>query len=65
MTLPCCPHCKNMLFEMSNENIWWEGVDKYEARGHPGYRTMIEWSRGKCFPTHEAMHKAYAERETP
>jgi hypothetical protein len=64
MTLPCCPHCRNILFEMPDENMWWAGVDRYEASGHPGYRAMIEWSRGKCFPSLEATQKAYSERET-
>lgn len=61
-SMPCCPHCKNMLFEMPHEDVWWEGVDRYEADGHPGYRAFQEWLRGKCFPTLEAAQKAYAER---
>ena len=62
-TLPCCPRCGGMLFELPDENMWWAGVDRYEANGHPGYRAMIEWSRGKCFPSLEATQKAYTERE--
>jgi len=62
MTLPCCPHCGSVLFEMPNEESWFAAVDRHEASGHPSYRAMIEWYRGKCFPTHEAMQKAYAER---
>jgi hypothetical protein len=58
-TLPCCPHCRGMLFEMQSEQQWFAGVDKYEADGHPGYRALIEWSRGKCFSTFEAARHAY------
>lgn len=59
--LPCCPHCRNMLFEVPDEKTWFEGVDRYEASGNPGYRAMIEWSRGKCFPNLDALKAAYAE----
>lgn len=65
MRLPCCPHCGGVLFEMPNENVWWECVDRHEAAGHPGYRALIEWARGKCFPHYTAVLKAYEERERP
>ena len=58
-TLPCCPHCRNMLFEMADEQEWFTNVDKYEASGHPGYRRFVEWLRGKCFPTTKAAQAAY------
>ena len=58
--LPCCPCCRNMLFEMPDEATWWRGVEKYEQSGNPGYRKMIEWSRKRCFPTFTAMKDAYA-----
>lgn len=62
--LPCCPHCRGMLFEMDNEGQWFSGADRYEASGHPGYRKMLEWSRGKCFPNLGALETAY-RAETP
>lgn len=58
--LPCCPHCRGMLFEMENEAAWFASVDKYESEGHPGYRRFAEWMRGKCFPSIEAAQAAYA-----
>ena len=61
--LPCCPHCSGMLFEMANQKEWFVGVDKYEALGNPGYRAMVEWSRGRCFKHPGALIKAYRERE--
>lgn len=61
--LPCCPHCRSPLFEMANEAQWWEGVERYERDGHPGYRQMIEWQRGKCFPSIDHVKAAYAVRE--
>lgn len=60
-SLPCCPHCYGLLFQQ-DEPKWWADVDKFEADGHPGYRAMIEWQRGKCFPNTTAMKDAYARR---
>ena len=57
--LPCCPHCKGVLFEMDNEEEWWKGVNKYEKAGHPNYRVMIRWLRGKCFPTFDKAQEAF------
>jgi hypothetical protein len=57
--LPCCPKCGGVLYELPTEADWFKGVDRYEHDGHPGYRAMTEWARGKCFPNHEAMTKAY------
>lgn len=48
--LPCCPHCGSPLFEQPDERTWWAGVDAYERDAHPGYRELIEWSRGRCIP---------------
>lgn len=49
ISLPCCPTCRGVLFEMLDEEIWWRGVDRYTAETDPQYRTFIEWVRGKCF----------------
>jgi hypothetical protein len=57
--LPVCPHCRCPLFEFRNEAEWWTSVDRYQAAGHPGYRALQEWSRGKCFLTHAALREAY------
>lgn len=58
-SLPCCPLCGGMLFEMQDEGEWWDGIDMFEAgtyplpdaHPHPGYRAMWEWQRAqkKCF----------------
>jgi hypothetical protein len=61
-TMPCCPHCKNMLFEMPDQKTWWDGVDKHEQNGNPGYRAFIEWLRGKCFKGGFAEAKAVYDR---
>ena len=58
--LPCCPHCGSVLFQQPLDK-WWADIDKYEANGHPGYRKFVEWWRGKCFPTMEALERAYAK----
>jgi hypothetical protein len=59
--LPCCPHCRGVLFEMENEAEWWSGVDRYERDGHPGYRAVQEWQRlhSTCFPTFDKLTAAY------
>lgn len=57
--LPCCPHCGGMLFEVQTEKDWFDGADRYEANGHPGYRAMLEWARGKCFRNFAALKAAY------
>jgi hypothetical protein len=59
--LPCCPHCGSVLFQLPTEADWWTGVDRYEADGHPGYRAMITWARGKCFANMAAMQRAYGQ----
>ena len=63
--LPCCPHCGSMLFEVENEQVWFEGVDRYEQDGHPGYRKQMEWMRGKCFKDMAAAKAAYDAKEQP
>jgi hypothetical protein len=62
--LPCCPHCGSVLMEVPSIENWNQNMDKYEADGHPGYRAMMEWSRGKCFPTMTALRSAYEARQT-
>lgn len=57
--LPCCPHCGGMLFEVGSIDAWWAGVDAYEARGNPGYRRMIEFSRGRHFRSQAQAQAAY------
>jgi hypothetical protein len=60
--LPCCPICKGVLFEVPTETEWFAGVDEHD-KDHPGYRKMMEWSRGKCFPNYATVKEAY-EKET-
>lgn len=60
ISIPCCPHCGSVLFEM-NESEWWRSVDRFEANRHPGYRKMIEWRRGKHFTTCDEAESEYAK----
>lgn len=55
--LPCCPHCRGVLFEMP-EVQWWEGVVKH-AQKQPGYETMVEWGRGRCFRKSTDLESAW------
>jgi len=59
--IPLCPHCRSPLYQ-HEPKAWWSGVDRHEATVHPGYRAMIEWSRGRCFPSFSAMQVAYDKR---
>lgn len=61
--LPCCPHCKGMLFEMPSPVEWWAGVASFEAEGHRGYRSFIEWLKGKCFRGENRLDVAKAAYE--
>lgn len=56
--LPCCPHCHSVLYQMEPAE-WFEGLDRYEREGHPGYIKQWEWMRGRCFPNLEAATAAY------
>lgn len=60
-TLPCCPICKGMLFEVPDMKTWEDGAKKYEEDGHPGYFKFLTWLRGKCFKTRKEADAAYAE----
>lgn len=42
---------------------WRVGIDRYNAAGHPGYRRMMEWSRGKCFSNFAAARAAFHKAE--
>jgi hypothetical protein len=57
--LPCCPHCRGVLFQYDSEGDFFRGVAEYEAAGHLGYGKMLEWARGKCFRNLTAMAAAY------
>lgn len=58
--LPCCPFCGGVLFEVANEAEWWGQVDVY-ALANPGYRELIEFLRGRCFPDMDIARAAYGE----
>jgi len=60
--LPGCPHCGNGLMQVDDPKVWWDGVDRYEKDGHPGYRDFISWLKGKCFRTREDAKAAYESK---
>lgn len=57
-TIPCCPHCNRMLFEVPNAEKWWATVDRHAA-AKPGYREFVEWLEGRCFANILAALNAY------
>jgi hypothetical protein len=63
-SLPCCPRCNGVLFEMTDEAEWWRSVDRHMAVAvDPKYRSFIEWLRGRCFQTIEDARAEYDRRE--
>ena len=49
--LPCCPHCRGVLFEVDSIETWTEGVERYAAENDdPAYPVFMHWLRGRCFP---------------
>lgn len=60
--LPCCPRCHGVLYEVADEATWWKAADRYaEEHGEDGYRAMMEWARGRCFPAFAVLVAAYHE----
>lgn len=59
-SLPCCPFCGSVLFEVPNEDSFWKGSEEYE-KTHPNYRAMLKWMRGKCFRDMTMAEKTYKE----
>jgi hypothetical protein len=58
-TLPCCPHCRSVLYEMPDPETWWSGARKYQDAGHAGYVAFVEWMKGKCFPNIQEAKAVY------
>lgn len=58
-SLPCCPHCGSVLFEVPSIEEWNKSMEQFEKDGHPGYVAMMNWSRGKCFKNMAEMKAAY------
>lgn len=49
-SIPCCPHCKGVLFEESIEE-WWNSAKKFETEMPcPGYVDFLKWveEQPKC-----------------
>jgi hypothetical protein len=57
--IPCCPKCHGLLLEVGDEAAWWKRVDLFESLGHPGYRKIVVWGRGRCFRRGEDLEAAY------
>jgi hypothetical protein len=59
--LPCCPHCKSVLFEASSEEEWYKKIDNWEET-HPGYKKFMDWLKGKCFKTRGIAEEQYKNK---
>lgn len=57
--LPCCPHCKRVLFEMPRKQ--WDEAVAAHATNTPDYPEVLEFSRGKCYESFADVRAAYAE----
>jgi hypothetical protein len=59
-SLPCCPVCRGMLFEIPDAKTWWASVDKYaRENSDPGYRGFVEWLRLKHFKNFDEAREVY------
>ena len=56
--MPCCPHCRGMLFECPNEAGWNELIERFSLE-HAGYKDYITWARGRCFKNWDAARRQY------
>jgi hypothetical protein len=63
MQLPCCPHCEKPLFEIGSEEMFIAAATTYEKQCHPGYLDMLNWARGKCFPSIQALKANYYNKK--
>lgn len=62
-TIPACPKCGGVLMEVENLREWWDGAQRYEDDGHPGYVEFLRWDRGRCYPTLAEARAAFARHE--
>lgn len=54
------------MFEMENEQAWWEAVESHEkTSGQRGYRQFVEWMRGKCYSGYDTAMEAYYKEGHP
>lgn len=60
----CCPHCGGLLLEVPTEAKWWRHVDDVERDGHVGFRALMIWLRGRCFPSLDLAEAAYRRAST-
>lgn len=58
ISIPCCPFCGSVLFELSEEKKWWDGVEEYN-KTHPGYKELMLFGKGKCFRDMKALQEAF------
>ena len=49
-SLPCCPHCGGMLFELPSRDDYMRGVPDFDKQ-HPGYAKFVAWWEEKCKTT--------------
>lgn len=64
---PICPYCGGVLLEFDNYTQWYNALGSYEREAttdqtHAGYRQMVLWLRGQCYPSVEVARIAYLSR---
>lgn len=60
--LPCCPHCKGVLFEL-DRGEWEEGIEeRMKKTNNPGYPIFMTWLKGKCFRNLTEAFKVFEVR---
>ena len=53
-SIPCCPHCGSVLFQM-DEKKWWSDAESWDKQRHANYVEFWKWSEAqpRCWPTVE------------
>lgn len=63
-SLPCCPVCKGMLYELDSEADYLAAAEKYATDQHDQtYVEFVKWAKGKCFRTVAEARMAFAGRK--
>jgi hypothetical protein len=62
--LPCCPHCRGVLFELPTEAEWWNGAEAFDRTNEPGYLDLMRWAakQPRCWRTIADLREAYRTR---
>lgn len=63
MSLPCCPFCGSVLFQVDSVATWNNGALEHERKGHANYVEFLNWTRqqSRCWPSLRDASKTFEE----